>query len=624
MTTLAKMVVKLLTDASDLKKGLDESKTHVERFTSGVGNNLKTIGKLSLLAGSAIAGGIGVALTKVGTQATAAASDFNESFGKANIVFEDAAHSVTQFAATAAVQLGISENSALAAAGSFGNLFRTIGLGSGVSADMSTDLVALAADLAAFNNIDSGQVLEKLRSGLVGETEPLRALGINLTDIAIRARAVELGLAATTKEVDQAAMTQARFALIMEQSSLAQGTFARESAGLAAMQMRLNAIWDDALQKIGRVALPLLEGGLGKLLDVIQTRVVPGLEDFLFRLEFLFAALRSGQNTFAAVEGLLQKFFPPQMARQIAIGIFNVVNGIQQFVNWIKPLVAQVGAWLGENVKLSDIITVLAMAIASTIIPALGAFISAAAPVIATFVLLIAGVALLRKAWESDFLGIRSGIETLAKYWTEKLWPALKLVWEFIEKNHLPLFKALAELLGTVIGGAVKVLAAIFENVLMPIFRAVSDWLKENVHGPLWDKFVGWLEKTTEGANGIAAAFQVVTEAIKAVTEWLQKIELPAWLTPGSPTPLEIGLWGVGKALDQLSRRGLPSFDAQLGGLPSAQPGAALAPAMAGVGGAQVGSVTFNIDGAQDPDATAHAVFRRLQELGIVPAALTR
>jgi hypothetical protein len=59
---------------------------------------------------------------------------------------------------------------------------------------------------------------------------------------------------------------------------------------------------------------------------------------------------------------------------------------------------------------------------------------------------------------------------------------------------------------------------------------------------------------------------------------------LPAWLTPGSPTPFEMGLRGISSAMDTLSKKSLPEFNT----------GFNLAPAMAGVGGGNT-NVTNNV-----------------------------
>ena len=47
--------------------------------------------------------------------------------------------------------------------------------------EMSTKLAGLAADMASFYNLDFDTAFQKIRSGISGEVEPLKALGINLS-----------------------------------------------------------------------------------------------------------------------------------------------------------------------------------------------------------------------------------------------------------------------------------------------------------------------------------------------------------------------------------------------------------------------------------------------------------
>jgi len=69
------------------------------------------------------------------------------------------------------------------------------------------------------------------------------------------------------------------------------------------------------------------------------------------------------------------------------------------------------------------VLIAIGIAVAAVVLPALWGLVAAAAPIIATAIALIAVVVLLRKAWESDFLGIRTFIlDTLAKikaWWAE-------------------------------------------------------------------------------------------------------------------------------------------------------------------------------------------------------------
>jgi len=204
--------------------------------------------------------GIGIAATIKGLQSTVmAASNLSESIAKSNTVFGKNAQAIQDWSQTTASALGVSRQAALEAAGTYGNLFRAFGINESESAKMSTALVTLAADLASFNNVPIEDALLALRSGLSGETEPLKRFGIALNEARLKEEALRLGLIKTTSgTLPQAIKTQAAYALIMKDSALAQGDVARTAGGLANQLKFLKAGLDDAKAGFGEALLPIV------------------------------------------------------------------------------------------------------------------------------------------------------------------------------------------------------------------------------------------------------------------------------------------------------------------------------------------------------------------------------
>jgi len=204
--------------------------------------------------------GIGIAATVKGLQSTVmAASNLSESIAKTNTVFGKNAQAIQEWSRTTASALGVSRQAALEAAGTYGNLFRAFGINEQESAKMSQALVTLAADLASFNNVPIEDALLALRSGLSGETEPLKRFGIALNEARLKEQALADGLIKTTKgTLPQAIKTQAAYSLIMKDSALAQGDVARTAGGLANQLKFLKAGLDDAKAGFGEALLPIV------------------------------------------------------------------------------------------------------------------------------------------------------------------------------------------------------------------------------------------------------------------------------------------------------------------------------------------------------------------------------
>jgi hypothetical protein len=222
-----------------------------QTFT-GIGGQLAT----GLVGGFAAVNALGVVKDFV-AGSIQAASALQESISKVGVVFGDSSDDIREWASDSATQLGISEQAALEAAGTYGNLFSALGLSADAAADMSTSLVDLSADLASFNNANPEDVLLALRSGLVGEVEPLRKFGVSLNQARIEQVALNEGLWDGVGTLDAAAKAQAAYKIILEDTALAQGDFERTSDGLANQQRILTAEWENLQATIGTKLLPV-------------------------------------------------------------------------------------------------------------------------------------------------------------------------------------------------------------------------------------------------------------------------------------------------------------------------------------------------------------------------------
>lgn len=259
MATLAKLVVKLVTDVSEFEAGM----TAANKKLSKIGDQMSQVGqKLSV--------GVTLPLVAAGVAAVKFASDLNESMNKVDVVFGNSSAAVKKWAETSATSLGMSKNAALQAAGTFGNLFTSMGMTKDKASEMSLNLVNLAADLASFNNIDPAEALQKLQSGIVGESEPLRALGVNINETAMKAKALEMGLGGVGGVLTDQEKIMARYALIMEQTKNSQGDFARTSDGLANSTRILKAELEDVAASFGQELMPIAIDLMKQLIPMLK------------------------------------------------------------------------------------------------------------------------------------------------------------------------------------------------------------------------------------------------------------------------------------------------------------------------------------------------------------------
>jgi hypothetical protein len=280
MSTIPPIQVQVTADTTGLKTGLEQAKTGIRNIddsvktaNTGMANftaNLKKVGA---------ALGVTFAAAKIADFAKdsiMASSNMAESLSKVQVVFGDAAGSVVQFSKTSAESMGMSSQAALEAAGTYGNLFQALGVTRDKATEMSTGLVSLAADLGSFNNMSTTDSLNALRSGLSGETEPLKRFGIALNDVTLKNKAMEMGFGRIKGVMDPAIKAQVTYALVLEQTKLAQGDYARTADGAANTMKSLQAQFENAKVAVGDALMPafrLLLGALKVLIPLLEKTV---------------------------------------------------------------------------------------------------------------------------------------------------------------------------------------------------------------------------------------------------------------------------------------------------------------------------------------------------------------
>lgn len=259
-------------------QGLTQAINEIKR-AQGAFNKFAASGKLFQSVGASLTKNITLPMVAASAgiyKAVQAASTLQESLSKTEAVFGENAAQVKAWARTTSAAFGVNQQAALEAAGTYGNLFRAFGLSSGQAQGMSTTLVELAADMASFNNVPIEDALLALRSGLSGETEPLKRFGVALNDQRLRLKAAELGLGEYSGQLPVAIKTQAAFALIMQDTALQQGDVARTSQGLANQQKFLAAQVADLRAEFGMAFMPIML----QLVTILREQVIPQFQRF--------------------------------------------------------------------------------------------------------------------------------------------------------------------------------------------------------------------------------------------------------------------------------------------------------------------------------------------------------
>lgn len=256
-TELGEIHVSITAEQDSLTRGLKQAEAATKRSAAQMAENLSRVGRSLAGAGQVLSLGLTAPAIAGFSQLAKASSDLTESLSRAKVTFGEHASAILAFSETQANALGVSREAALGYAGTFGQIFKSSGIGQKAAAELSQQLVTLAADMASFHNIGIEESLEKLRSGIVGEIEPLRVLGVLMSEAAVKSKAAELGLERVGGELSEGQKVAARYALIMAQTKDAQGDVARTASGLANQTKFLEAEFKNLSSELGKELVPL-------------------------------------------------------------------------------------------------------------------------------------------------------------------------------------------------------------------------------------------------------------------------------------------------------------------------------------------------------------------------------
>jgi len=459
--------------ASDATKDLEDNLKKTEGTTQRLQVSLKGfVDKLNSIGG-AVSAIFSAKVVEALNKSIEAASDLNESMGKSSVVFGKNDAAIQAWAKTAADKMGFSRQQAIETAATFGNLFEGIGASRDKAAAMSRTMVQLGSDLASFNNVDTKTVLQDLQSGLTGQVEPLRKYGINLSEAALKQKALDLGLITTTKgTLPDSVKMQAAYALILAKTGNAQGDFARTSGGLANQQRILDSKMTDLSATIGGILLPM------------KLKLVGVIENLIAKFE---ALPKSIQGVIVVAIGLVA-------------GLGVVLPAVAAVVGAIGAIGVPVAAAIAAVAALGAAFTMNAGGIQDTAKKVLGP--------VATFI---------REQWAKVVAWWKDNLPIMAET-VHTVVTAIQQFWHDHGERIMAIISHAWEIVKDIIGGALDAILGVLKLTMQVIN---GDWEGAwktliDTAGNLSEKLVDAVKHVFEGlGNTIALLFQSMFDADK-------------------------------------------------------------------------------------------------------------
>ncbi len=459
---------------------LDRSK-----FDSGVKGSKGLFTSLADVAKKAtvvIATALGAALA-IGKQVFDVGAKFEAMDAKAQTVFGESLGVVEKWAATSAAAMGLTRREATGLAANLGDLLVPMGMSREQAAEMSTDIIGLSGALSEWSGgtRTAAEVAVVLQKSLLGERDGLKELGISITEADVSARLLKNGQDALTGSALEQAKALATQQLLFEKTTDAQAAYAAGTAEGIRVGNEMSAMFAE-----------MVEGIITALYPAVIT-LATGLRDMLG------PAIQAGKDLFEQ----------------------------------LRPELEAVFAFVQEHAV--PIATALALVIAAAVVPAIVSMVLALAPLILAVGAVVAAVAILFEAWESDWGGIRSFLEAVWK----RLQPIFAVVVKWLGDTIPGVVAFLGNLFGRVFGGiAVAVKASL--SIAVGVFDVAAGAIvaAASFVTDAWQGLTGFFTGLWKGiGNVIKGGINFVIDLVNGMIRHLNGIQIHI---PGFETPFGV------------------------------------------------------------------------------------
>ena len=166
--------------------------------------------------------------------------------------------------------LGVDPTKAMTYRATIQSLGTSFGLTSDKAYVLSKNLTQLAYDEGSYWNKDVAETFTAMSSAISGEIEPIRRLGIDLTQARLQQELLALGFNKQVSSLSQADKAVLRYIAIMKQTANVQGNLAQTIQSPANQIKILKAQLDMLAKSVGSLLYPALKSILPPLIAAVQ------------------------------------------------------------------------------------------------------------------------------------------------------------------------------------------------------------------------------------------------------------------------------------------------------------------------------------------------------------------
>lgn len=166
--------------------------------------------------------------------------------------------------------LGVDPTKAMTYMATIQSLGTSFGLASDKAYILSKNLTQLAYDEGSYWNKDVAETFTAMSSAISGEIEPIRRLGIDLSQVRLQQELLALGFNKQVSSLSQADKAVLRYIAIMKQTANVQGNLAQTIQSPANQIKILKAQLDMLAKSVGSLLYPAMKSILPPLIAAVQ------------------------------------------------------------------------------------------------------------------------------------------------------------------------------------------------------------------------------------------------------------------------------------------------------------------------------------------------------------------
>nr|DAG23200.1 MAG TPA: minor tail protein [Caudoviricetes sp.] len=227
-----------------------------------------------------------VSLKAISTYLANAVAKFND-FYEATDLFNNAmgelSGQATELISKMESLLGIDPTEAMTNIATIQSLATSFGLASDKAYILSKNLTQLAYDEASYWNKDTATTFTAISSAISGELEPIRRLGVDLSQARLQQELLSLGFTQQVSSLSQADKAILRYIAIMKQTTNIQGNLAQTISSPANMVRILKSEISQLAKAVGQLLYPAFKAILPVLIAAVNL-----IKEFVVSLASVF------------------------------------------------------------------------------------------------------------------------------------------------------------------------------------------------------------------------------------------------------------------------------------------------------------------------------------------------